>query len=108
MSIPEISQEVCETICCEVDKDNTTYSRIAEGQAALQWQWIYAYTEIEELFGEGAAEAALRLAMLTYAVINAQLEVNDLENDNDFEIKKTTSFPQIKIVSLFKRLIFWK
>ena len=83
--IPEIKDEIIETICVEIDKDNTTYARIAPNQPALHWQWVNAYVEIKELSGEGAAEAALRLALLTYMAINAQIEVNELEENNNEE-----------------------
>ena len=79
--IPEIKEEICETIIHEIERENTTYEKIATNQTALQWQWVHAYMEIKELFGIGAAEAALRLAMLTYKAIDAQIEVNNLEHN---------------------------
>lgn len=79
MSIPEVSEAVCETICCEVNKEHTIWERIAEDQPALQHQWLHAYCEIKESFGNGAGEAALRLVLLTYKAIEAQLEVDELE-----------------------------
>jgi len=77
--IPIISTAVCETVAEEVTKDSTIYERIATEQTALHWQWLQAYMEVKEMFGDGAAEATLRLAMLTYKAINAQFEVNELE-----------------------------
>ena len=82
--IPRISAEVCEVFDKElgeigIEGLGIIFSAFENLQPDLMLQMAAGLTSIAKLHGTLAAEAACRLAVIVYRLIEIQLEVNDLE-----------------------------
>jgi len=85
--IPEISEEVCNVLDHELDREQLScleviISRLEEEQPHLFHEIACGVNTITANNGIFAGEAALRLCLIVYKLIEAQIEAEELENAN--------------------------
>lgn len=85
--IPEISGSVIETVTHELAREDilclaNKYKELAKTQPMLFHQIAGGVESMRRWHGPEAAEGAVRLCMIIYKMVEAQIEVNDLENQH--------------------------
>ena len=83
--IPEISEEVCDVLDHELDREQLSclkimFSRLEREQPYLFKEIACGVNTIAFYNGIIAGEAALRLSLIVYKLIEAQIEAEELEN----------------------------